>query len=58
MKQYNLGGYNVGITDGKDLRRMPLWWPQMAWHIHTKFVTISSGIQVILWVLPQEFEKL
>jgi hypothetical protein len=32
IKQYNLRGRNVGITDGRDLWGTPLRWPQLAWY--------------------------
>jgi hypothetical protein len=51
---YNQRGRSIGITSGKDLWGMLLRWPQMAWLFHE----ISSRIQMILRVLPQQSERL
>jgi hypothetical protein len=59
VKQYNLRGCSVGITDGRDLRSTPLRWPQ--WHdIRTKFRydrwSHSGNVKVIK--IPQQFDRL
>jgi hypothetical protein len=50
VKQYNFGGYNVGITDGSDLWGTALRWPQMAWYaykFHEDWFGHSRNIKVI-----------
>jgi hypothetical protein len=49
LKQNNLRGCSVGVTDGWDLctRSMPLRWPQVAWYTYS----VSTILEVTLLVL-------
>jgi hypothetical protein len=58
IKQYNLGGCNVSITDGRDLWYKPVRWPQVAWYIHTKFHGDWYRPSKNIKDLSQKFEKL
>jgi hypothetical protein len=57
IKPYNLGGCSVGVIDGRDSWSTPLIFHQEALYIPS-FVTICSGVKVILRLLPQQFERL
>jgi hypothetical protein len=46
IKQYNLEGCSVGITDGSNLWSTPLRWPQMAWYTYQ-----------VSWRLIQAFKQ-
>jgi hypothetical protein len=45
LRQYNLGGWSVGVTDGSDLWSTPLRWPQVVWNTYE-----------LLWRSVQEFK--
>jgi hypothetical protein len=55
MKQYHFRGCSVGIADGSDFLSTPLRWPQI---YIPSFMKTGSGIQVILRLLPQQFDGL
>jgi hypothetical protein len=59
IKQYNLRGFSVGINDGSNLCMKYTIEMASGGMIHiASFMTIGSGIPIILWVLPQFFERL
>jgi hypothetical protein len=54
IKQYNLGGCIVGITDGRDL-----WVYRCNGMVYIpRFMKTGSDIHVVLRLLPRQFERL
>jgi hypothetical protein len=58
IKQYKLRGCSVGIADGKGFMKYTVEMDSGGKIYIPSFMTIGSGIRVILKVLPQQFERL
>jgi hypothetical protein len=56
LKQRNLGGCSVGITEGSDLRGTQLRWLQMARNTYQVSRRLDPAIHVILGLLLQQIE--